>query len=141
MTDPDVRPPPARVFPEARAPGVYRMLRDVAPGHRRRRAAVRLPSWELRYVYYSSVHLHRLVNGYSGGFPDQYVARAASLMRPLAHPDQAWGALASAGVTHVVVHRNGFDDDELGGILGWLEARGARRVGSFGRDELFQLPR
>ncbi len=62
-------------------------------------------------------------------------------MRPLAHPDRAWGALASAGVTHLVVHRNGFDDDELGGILGWLEARGARRVGSFGRDDLFQLPR
>ncbi len=32
VTDPDVRPPPARVFPEARAPGVYRMLATFPPG-------------------------------------------------------------------------------------------------------------
>jgi hypothetical protein len=140
-TDPGVRRPPGRVYPEAQAPAVYRMLATLPSGTVVAELPFGFPSWELRYVYYSSVHLHRLVNGYSGGFPDQYVTRAASLMRPLAHPDRAWGALASAGVTHLVVHRNGFDDDELGGILGWLEARGARRVGSFGRDDLFQLPR
>ena len=98
-------------------------------------------SWELRYVYYSSVHLHRLVNGYSGGFPDDY----------LAAPGVAAAAACASrpGLGRACQRRrhsrrrppgSGFDDDELA-ALGWLETRGARRVGSFGRDELFQLPR
>ncbi len=37
------------------------------------------PAWELRYVYYSTVHWKRLVNGYSGGFPRSYNVRVALL--------------------------------------------------------------
>ncbi len=70
-TDPGVRRPPGRVYPEAQAPAVYRMLATLPSGTVVAELPFGFPSWELRYVYYSSVHLHRLVNGYSGGFPDQ----------------------------------------------------------------------
>ena len=115
-TDPGVRRPPTASIAKREAPAVYKMLATLPSGTVVAELPFGFPSWELRYVYYSSVHLHRLVNGYSGGVPGSvHRPRRGRCMRPLAHPEQAWEALAVAGVTHVVVHRNGFDDDELGG--------------------------
>ncbi len=36
-------------------------------------------AWDLRYVYYAGLHGRRIVNGYSGYFPDGYLARAVRL--------------------------------------------------------------
>jgi len=139
--DRGVATPPAHVFPQRRAPPVYKFLATLPQGTVVAELPFGYSSWELRYVYYSSVHLHRLVNGYSGGFPDQYVARSTALMSPLDRPDRAWRALVSAGVTHVVVHQTAYRDGQYAAVAGWLQSRGARRLGSFRVDDLFELPR
>ena len=72
------------------------------------------PAWELRYVYYSTVHWKRLVNGYSGGFPRGYkvrVARCCSAWRRSAGRRVA-GA-RDAGTTHVIVHEAALPPDEV----------------------------
>ena len=52
------------------------------------------PAWELRYVYYSTVHWKRIVNGYSGGFP-QATRRASRACSARRGPEDAWQALAT----------------------------------------------
>ena len=139
--DPGVAMPSGRVEPAATAPPVYRHLADLPQGTVVAELPFGFPSWELRYVFYSSVHQHRLVNGYSGGFPYSYMAAAAALQSPLDMPERAWQTLRSAGVTHVVVHTAAFDEDRSGRILAWLEASGGRPGGTFGSDVVVALPR
>ena len=140
-TDPGVAMPPAQVYPAAGAPDVYKRLATMPPGTVVAELPFGFPSWELRYVFYSSVHLHRLVNGYSGGFPEDYLARSAALMYPLEQPERAWQALWSAGVTHVVVHRAAYPERRDEPVVDWLRRHGGRMVATFGTDELLTLPR
>lgn len=139
--DAGVMRPEGQVAIGAEAPPVYRHLATLPPGVVVAEFPFGYPSWELRYVFYSSVHHHRLVNGYSGGFPQSYMAAAARLKAPLQAPDAAWEALESAGVTHVIVHRGGMARRQARAMLAWLEQRGGRRAGTFGSDELVALPR
>jgi hypothetical protein len=139
--DPGAATPPASVRPAATAPEVYRFLKTLPPGTVVAEFPFGYTSWELRYVYYSAVHQQRLLNGYSGGFPDIYHRHVAALQRPVARPDESWAMLQAAGVTHVVLHRNGFLRGEDAPVADWLESRGARRVASFRSDDLYQLPR
>ena len=44
-------------------------------------------------MYYATVHWKRLVNGYSGAFPQGYKVRVARLQRVAEEPDAAWQAL------------------------------------------------
>jgi hypothetical protein len=131
--------PPARVMRAAEAPAVYRHLATL-PGHA---AVAELPfgdpAWELRYVYYSTVHWKRILNGYSGGFPQPYKVRVARLQRYRAEPDEAWNALQSAGTTHVIVHEAAMPPEEAQSVRNWLETHGAREVGRFDRDVLYDL--
>lgn len=133
--------PPPMVRPAASAPDVYGFLATLPPGTVVAELPFGFTSWELRYVYYSAVHQQRLLNGYSGGFPDIYHRHVAALHRPLARPDLAWQTLTAAGTTHVVVHRDAFLPGEDAPVARWLESRGARLLRSFGRDELYVLPR
>lgn len=136
-----VATPPASVRPAALAPEVYRFLKTLPPGTVVAEFPFGFTTWELRYVYYSAVHQQRLLNGYSGGFPDIYHRHVGALQRPTARPDRAWAMLEAAGVTHVVLHRNGFLRGEDVPVADWLESRGARRVVSFRGADLYELPR
>jgi hypothetical protein len=98
------------------------------------------PAWELRDVYYSSVHLRPLVNGYSGGFPASYHRADALLSGPTDRPEAAWRLLEEFGVTHVIVHEAGFAGRESETGAAWLLGKGATRMGHFGRDLLFAMP-
>jgi hypothetical protein len=139
--EPGVGAPPGSVRPAATAPDVYRVLKTLPAGTVVAEFPFGYTSWELRYVYYSAVHQQRLLNGYSGGFPDVYHHHVAALQRPTLRPDLAWGMLVAAGATHVVLHRNGFLRGEDVPVAEWLESRGARRIASFRGDDLYQLPR
>lgn len=97
------------------------------------------PAWELRYVYYSTVHWKRILNGYSGGFPQSYKVRVARLERYRTEPDEAWSALQSAGTTHVIVHEAAMPPEQAPSMRTWLETHGAREVGRFDRDVLYDL--
>jgi hypothetical protein len=99
------------------------------------------PAWELRYVYYSTVHWKRVVNGYSGGFPNNYKVRVALLQRFTENPDEAWNALRDAGTTHVIVHEMAYADGGAEVVKQWLIAYGAHEIGRFDRDLLYAVPR
>lgn len=94
---------------------------------------------ETRAVFFSSRHHHAIVNGYSGGFPASYTALRATLQDPLAHPDEAWTATVASGATTAVVHEWAFEPDRGRQMSDWLEARGARLIGTFNRDRVYRL--
>ena len=99
-------------------------------------------AWDLRYVYYAGLHGKRIVNGYSGYFPEGYRARAARLASVWQDPAAAWQSVATAGASHVLVHARAYHSPEDQAILTWLDTMGARRVVAFeDGDWLFALPR
>jgi len=133
--------PPARVETAANAPAVYRALRTLPAGAVIAEFPFGDPAWELRYVYYSTVHWKRIVNGYSGGFPQGYKVRVALLQRVTEHADAAWNALADAGTTHVVVHERAYAPGEAAPVETWLAGHGAIEQQRFDGDVLFVMPK
>jgi len=134
--------PPARVYVGAQVPGAYRFLQSLpSPGT----VVVEFPlgewAYELRYVFYSTAHWHPLLNGYSGHFPLSYNMNATHLRHPLADPDAAWNTLVRSGATHAIVHGPYYLDNEGERIANWLVANGARLLGNFDGDRVFQLER
>ncbi len=85
--------------------------------------------WDMRYVYYAGLHRKRIVNGYSGYFPDGYHARAARLSGLWDDRDAAWAAVRSSGATHLLVHRDAYAPPEGAGRrrLGETRRRDSRR--------------
>jgi hypothetical protein len=98
--------------------------------------------WDMRYVYYAGLHGKRIVNGYSGYFPDGYHARAARLSGLWDDRDAAWAAVRSSGATHLLVHRDAYRPREGPAVVGWAMLAGAVPVAEFADgDVLFALPR
>ncbi|MEW6320122.1 MAG: hypothetical protein AB1635_03430 [Acidobacteriota bacterium] len=134
--------PPGRVYAAAEAPPVYRFLASLPDDAVLAHFPFGDAAWELRFVYYASVHRKRILNGYSGAFPAGYSTRQARLRRYGTEPDDAWRALADAGTTHVVIHPEAFAEPAAAGEVGeWLTARGARLVALFDDAGVFELPR
>ena len=133
--------PPSRVYPAHEAPEVYRQLKTMPDAHVVVEFPFGDPAWELRYVYYSTAHWKRVVNGYSGGFPQGYKVRLALLQRLADNPDDAWKVLRDAGTTHAVVHENAFVGGGTEVVKQWLTANGAREIGRYDHDVLYSLPR
>jgi hypothetical protein len=132
--------PPDRMFTGDRVPHVYRFLKTLpAPGT----VIVEFPfnawSYELRYVFYSAVHWHPILNGYSGTFPLSYDLRSAVLRRPEANPEAAWESLLTAGATHAVVHENFYEDAKGNATSKWLLDHGARLVADLNGDKVYEL--
>jgi hypothetical protein len=130
---------PPRVFPRADAPPVYHAVANLDDDTVVAEFPFGDTTWELRYVYYSTVHWKRLLNGYSGGFPQQYQARVAVLRRVREDPEGAWRALRDAGTTHVIVHERAFHDDEGAVISKWLNDHFAVEIARFEGDLLFDV--
>jgi hypothetical protein len=130
---------PPRVYERDDAPAVYHQLAKL----REDAVVAEFPfgdtTWELRYVYYSTVHWRRLVNGYSGGFPARYAERAAVLQRVGENPDAAWRTLRDAGTTHVVVHERAFRPGESAVVTKWLSDHFAVEIARFDGDVLFDV--
>jgi hypothetical protein len=98
------------------------------------------PAFDIRYMFYSTRHWKRLVNGYSGGRPAEYNELDRSLRDVTTRPDYAWGELRRTGATHAIVHEAFYVGDRGKGISAWLRKNGARDVASFGADHIFELP-
>ena len=131
--------PPPRVEPSSNAPAVYHTLAALPDGTVVAEFPFGDPAWELRYVYYSTVHWKRLLNGYSGGFPQGYLRRVALLQRVPRDPDGAWRELRDAGATHVVVHQHAFPQGEANVITQWLTDHFAVEIARFDGDLLFDV--
>ncbi len=96
-------------------------------------------AFELRYVFYSTTHWRRLVNGYSGGGPAEYERLAEELGDALGDPDRAWQALVRSGATHAIVHEASFAGGRGRDISAWLHGHGAREIAAFDSDRVFDL--
>jgi hypothetical protein len=99
-------------------------------------------AWDLRYVYYAGLHGKRIVNGYSGYFPEGYRARAARLSDLSSDPAAAWAALTTSGATHLLLHLDGYHPPEGREVAAWLERQGARATVAFDDGAmLYVLPK
>jgi hypothetical protein len=98
------------------------------------------PAFDVRYMFHSTTHWKRLVNGYSGGEPAAYTFLAQGLSDVLTRPDRAWQQLVESRATHAIVHESFYAGDRGARVSDWLRGHAAREVGSFDGSRLFQLP-
>jgi hypothetical protein len=136
----DVNPPAAYLTPGATTPAVYRYLRSLPDTT----VVAELPFADLwyntRYLLFSTVHWHPLVNGFTSFFPPAYIERVRWLVNPVRTPDEAWQALRSGETTHVVVHTGAWDATYVRQLDEWLTSRGARSHGAFDGAVVYELP-
>ena len=99
------------------------------------------PAFDIRYMYYSTRHWKRLVNGYSGSEPVEYGLLDQNLRDIFTRPDYAWQALRASGATHAIVHESFYADDRGPRDSAWLQANGAVEIASFETDRIFELAR
>jgi hypothetical protein len=95
---------------------------------------------EVRYMYTSIGHWRRLVNGYSGAFPPDYLRWKRAFERLPDGGAEAEVALRECGATHVVLHGDAFGVERTGKLEGWLRGLGARPVGRSGDTVVYRLP-
>jgi hypothetical protein len=130
----------ARVYPPSQAPAVYKSLTTLPD----EAVIVEFPfgvvGYEVRYMFYSTLHWKRMLNGYSGGFPPSYTRNQAALSRVIERPEAAWAALSASGATHAIVHEKTYPRRRRRTVSRWLRHHGAREIARFGTDHVFVLP-
>jgi hypothetical protein len=97
------------------------------------------PAFDVRYMFHALTHGHPLVNGYSGGAPENYFLLGETLKDFATAPDRAWRAIETSGATHVIVHEDGYEPGRGQQITSWLTAQGARTIGVFGSDRVLAV--
>jgi hypothetical protein len=121
------------------APPVYRFIAALPPSSVILELPLGEPAFDVRYMWYSTLHWRRLVNGYSGGAPLRYEFLREALKDTATRPDRAWQAITDSTATHAVVHEGAYAD-ERGRLFGdFFRTHGAREVAVFGADRVFQL--
>jgi len=132
-------PLPGTLTTGSAVPAVYRFVAQLPPSS----AVIEMPfgeiAFETRYMFYSTTHWRPLVNGYSGGAPDQYGLWAERLKDALDLPEPAWAAVTESGATHLIVHEAGYAGDRGQQISKWVRAHGGQEVAVFGTDHLFKI--
>ena len=132
--------PEPRVYRPQRAPNVYKEFARQAP----RGVLAELPlgesDFDLRAVYYSTVHWRPLVNGYSGYYPPHYGKLALAVSDVPRFADAALEALRAHDATHVIVHEGAYANDKGARTTAALLQRGARELYREGADVLLALP-
>jgi hypothetical protein len=98
------------------------------------------PAFDVRYMFYSTRHWRRLVNGYSGGAPQDYGMLTESLKDVETRPERAWQSIVQSTATHAIVHEGSYVNDGGRRLSAWLRGRGASEVAAFGSDKVFALP-
>ena len=104
--------PEARLFPGSRAPAIYKTVAQLPPGSVLAEFPIGQTDFDLRAMFYSTVHWRPLVNGYSGFFPLHYGRATFALSEIPRHPDVSLDTLRELGATHVIVHEAAYLDAE-----------------------------
>ena len=99
------------------------------------------PDYDLRAMFYSTVHWHALVNGYSGVFPPHYGLLTSALSEMPRHPDVSLDALRMSGATHAIVHEAAYLDTEGTRHVCAAAQRRCGRDSARWSDVLLRLPR
>jgi hypothetical protein len=136
---PGLAPLPGRIDAEAGAPPVYRFVASLAAPAAIVEMPLGEPAFDIRYMFYSTLHWKPLVNGYSGGAPADYALLDTRLQDVATQPDRAWRALVDSKATHVIVHEAFYAGEAGAHVSDWIRGRGGREVASFGTDRVFQL--
>ncbi len=138
---PGLEPLPDRLPGPADLPAVYRFVEQLPASS----ALIELPfgevAFETRYMFYSTFHWRRLVNGYSGGGPDEYGLLAERLKDLTSEPDAAWRAAIGSRATHILVHEGSYAGGKGPLISAWALGHGGVELGTFGTDRIFAIPR
>jgi hypothetical protein len=137
---PGYSPPEGRVYRPQRAPNVYKEFARQAPEGVLVELPLGEPDFDLRALYYSTVHWRPLLNGYSGYYPPHYGRLALALSDFPRFPQPALDALHTYGATHAIVHEGVFNGDRGVNTTAALQARGARELYRDGTDVLLELP-
>ena len=130
-------PPSVAIGPAA--PEVYRFATQLPASAVLIELPLGEPAFDVRYMFYSTLHWRRLVNGYSGGAPSQYEMLTESLKDRATRPDRAWQAITDSTATHAIVHEASYAGDGGTRLSAWLQSRGAREIASVGADHVFSL--
>ncbi len=130
-------PPSVAIGPAA--PEVYRFATQLPASAVLIELPLGEPAFDVRYMFYSTLHWRRLVNGYSGGAPSQYEMLTESLKDRATRPDRAWQAIADSAATHAIVHEASYAGDGGTRLSAWLQSRGAREIAAFGADHVFLI--
>jgi hypothetical protein len=138
---PGLAPLPDTVDTGAGAPPVYRFIASLPSSAAIVELPLGEPAFDIRYMFYSTLHWKPLVNGYSGGAPADYQLLDTSLQDATTRPNRAWRALMESRATHVVVHEALYAGDGGTRMSDWIRGRGGREVAEFGGDRVFVLPR
>jgi hypothetical protein len=121
--------PAAYLRPSPVAPSVYRYIKTLP----REVVLAEFPFADLwyntRYLYLSTFHWRRLMNGFTSFYPPTYQERMRWLINPSRTPDEAWLVLRTTGVTHVVLHTGA-----------WDEPTGSKMHGQFDQAVVYELP-
>ena len=137
---PGLAPLPASVAIGSTAPEVYRFVAQLPSTAVVLELPLGEPAFDVRYMFYSTLHWKRLVNGYSGGAPWQYEMLTESLRDLATRPDRAWQAIADSTATHAIVHEAAYTNDGGRHLSAWLRTRGAHEIAAFGTDCVFSIP-
>jgi hypothetical protein len=137
---PGLAPLPPRVEIGDATPAVYRFIAQLPDDSVILEVPLGEPAFDIRYMFYSTVHWKRLVNGYSGGAPLGYEFLTESLKDVGTRPDRAWDAVVASTATHAVVHEGSFLGERGRHFGDWFRERGATEVALFGTDRVFALP-
>jgi hypothetical protein len=133
------RTPKARALGGSEAPGIYLWVSKLPKDAVVAEFPFGSPAYDVRYMFYSTRHWRRLLNGYSGIFPPSYPEQRQVLGPVLEDPDKAWGALRGSGATHVIVHESAYRHDEGALVSAWLASHGSRCVARIEDDALFEV--
>jgi hypothetical protein len=133
--------PEARLYRPARAPAVYHEMARQPPASVLVELPLGQPDYDLRAMYYSTVHWRAIVNGYSGFFPPHYGQLAAAFSEMGRHPEVSLQALRASGATHAIVHEGAYPDTEGVEASALLRRAGAVEIFREGPDVLFLLRR
>lgn len=137
---PGLAPLPASIDAGASAPPVYRFVASLAAPAAILELPFGEPAFDIRYMFYSTLHWKPLVNGYSGGAPAGYALLDTRLQEVSTQPDRAWRALVDSKASHVIVHEAFYTGEAGLQISDWIRKRGGREVAAFGSDRVFSLP-
>jgi hypothetical protein len=137
---PGLTPLPPSVAVGAAAPEVYRFVSQLPAAAVLLELPLGEPAFDVRYMFYSTLHWKRLVNGYSGGFPSSYEMLTESLKDASTRPERAWQAITASAATHVIVHEGSYSNGGGRRLSDFLRAHGSHDVGTFGSDHVLLLP-
>jgi len=137
----DMVTPEARIYPPREASDVYWALARQPEGSVLVELPLGQPDYDVRAVYYSTIHWRPLINGYSGFFPPYYGLLTTALSEIPRHPEVSLDAIRSSGATHAIVHEAAYRNGEGEATSAILRDAGAVEVFRQGGDVLLRLSR